>query len=144
MKMENNFSERLAEVIKSCFYEEELKEAPPDAIIVEGLTMKFGFDPKRIADRKEEIESLMTAIIPDTFYTDGGGGWSFLNLCEDKEGNQWGDHRSMEILYVLAAAIGKARFCLPREFWGILPGGVPYIQFERPGSSVRPENGGTT
>jgi len=60
----------------------------------------------------------------------GGGGWSFLQLCEDDHGEQWtGLHKVMDELLMLAIATKHARILLPRELWSALPGGMPYIMF---------------
>jgi hypothetical protein len=68
------------------------------------------------------------ALLPDEFRMDKGGGWSFLNLCNDRNGVQWtGLHQTMDQLFVLAAALGRAKFLLPRSLWSSLPGGMPYV-----------------
>jgi hypothetical protein len=56
---------------------------------------------------------------------------SFLNACVDKHGNHWGEHPSVEQLLVLGVAIGKIEYCLPREYWRALPGGVPYFMIKQ-------------
>lgn len=77
--------------------------------------------------RESDIESML-AQLPAEFQTTGGGGWSFLNACMDKGGGQWtGMHPTMDKLFMLGIAAGKARFLLPREMWGALPGGMPYV-----------------
>ena len=59
---------------------------------------------------------------------DNGGGWSFLNMCVDKDGNQWtGFHEIVDKLLMLGIAIGKMSFLLPKQMWSILPGGMPYV-----------------
>lgn len=68
--------------------------------------------------------------MPDTFKKSGGGGMSFLELCMDKDGNHWAEHPTMEMLVVLAIGQGQAQYCMPRDFWRVLPGGVPYIVFD--------------
>ena len=130
-------ADRVLEMIRDCLYRDApLTVVPEDTVRVEGIVHTFGFDPKRIKANKPKIEALIKAIVPEPFYKDGGGGWSFLNLCNDKHDKQWADdHATMEALYVLAAAIGRARFCMPREWWAHLPGGVPYVQFDRRESS---------
>jgi len=56
-------------------------------------------------------------------------GWSFLQMCEDKHGQQWtGEHRAMEELVVLGQAAGFVALLAPREMWPVLPGGMPYYQ----------------
>lgn len=101
------------------------------ALIVDGITARFGFDAEKIAARKLEIATML-AELPDQFFRDAGGGWTFLNLCNDKHGEQWTDlHSAMEALCVLAIAAGMGRWVMPREFWSAFPGGMPYVVFER-------------
>lgn len=100
---------------------------PDGAILVEGIVKKYGFHPGRIAEKKEEIRALL-AELPDQFRIEVGGGWSFLNACNDRHGNQWtGEHRIMEILFCLGIATGLAEWQLTREMWMVLPGGMPYV-----------------
>ena len=70
----------------------------------------------------------MLAQPPEEFGEDTGGGWSFLNSCNDRSGRQWtGLHLTMEQLWCLGIAVGRARYTLPRDFWEVLPGGMPYL-----------------
>lgn len=57
-------------------------------------------------------------------------GYTFLSACERSDKSQWGEHMHMEALFCLAIGLNLARYCLPREYWGLLPGGVPYIQIK--------------
>lgn len=92
----------------------------------EGITRNVGFHPKRLESHKAEIEAMLDEL-PDEFKEGGGGGMSFLNACNDKQGNQWtGLHQRMEQLFQLGIGIGKVQCLMPREMWGILPGGMPY------------------
>ncbi len=102
-------------------------EPKDDPLIVEGITTRYGFHPGRVAERTDAIAALL-AELPHEFQTTGGGGWSFLNACNDKHGRLWtGEHRVMEALLCLGIAAGKARWQLPRELWSALPGGMPYV-----------------
>jgi hypothetical protein len=66
--------------------------------------------------------------LPDSFQKDSGGGYSFLEACNNKDGNQWtGLHLRMEQLFSLGIATEQVSYCLPRENWSILPGGMPYL-----------------
>lgn len=77
--------------------------------------------------REDEIGEML-AELPDEFQVKGGGGWSFLNACQTKAGEQWtGMHSTMDKLFMLGIAAGKAKWLLPRDMWGVLPGGVPYV-----------------
>jgi len=65
--------------------------------------------------------------LPEQFKGSAGGGWSFLNACDDKHGNQWTDlHLRMEQLFQLGIGIGKVKCLMPRAMWSALPGGMPY------------------
>ncbi|MGV6875870.1 hypothetical protein ACUSIJ_24695 [Pseudochelatococcus sp. B33] len=80
-----------------------------------------------VAGREADIEAML-AQLPDEFQAAGGGGWSFLNACMDRGGGQWtGMHPTMDKLFMLGIAAGKARFLLPRDLWSALPGGMPYV-----------------
>lgn len=96
------------------------------AIRATGITMSIGFDPDKIAKSRDQIIGFLQEL-PAEFMAHGGGGMSFLQMCTDRSGRQWGEHRNMEQLVLLGLAIGAVEYCLPRELWGILPGGVPYI-----------------
>lgn len=79
---------------------------------------------------RDDIYS-MVQDLPNEFRISGGGGWSFLNLCERKDGVQWtGDHRTQEALCVTAIGTGLAQWLLPRELWSALAGEMPYIAFD--------------
>lgn len=99
------------------------------AVIVDGIVRKFGLNPEKISSHNEEIRALLNEM-PDTFHKDTGGGWSFLNLCVDKSGAQWGEHSNMEALLVLGIAAGMAEIMIPRDMWAIFPGGMPYVVFD--------------
>lgn len=107
------------------FKEEEIENGKPikEAIYVDGVMNKVGF----CKDRIKENESLITELLdelPKSFKE----GYSFLNLCEDKNGYQWGEHRNCDELMMLGIAIGKMKYLLPREMWAMLSGGMPYVQ----------------
>lgn len=117
----------------NCLYKmEELpadNSQPPDAVVAKGLTMNLGFHPKRIAEHKEAIAAMCNEL-PLEFQKQGGGGWSFLNLCQTKTGEQWGEHHNCEQLLLLAIASGQGGFSFPRELWETFPGGMPYVYFD--------------
>lgn len=107
-----------------------LNGAEEGALVIEGVVRKFGFSPEKIASHKEEIRELLDDM-PDEFQMGKGGGWSFLNLCNDKHGEQWtGLHQTMEELIALGQAAGMAKYLMPRDMWKILPGGMPYVGFD--------------
>ena len=121
-------AERVEKLFLDClFRDEEIRDGiPEDAVTVEGLINKFGFHPGRLASHQKEIEKELSDF-DDKFYIGKGGGHSFLNLCYTKDGEQWGEHRNMEQLICLGVAVKKVQYCLPRDMWSMLPGGMPYI-----------------
>lgn len=109
--------------------------APKNAICVSGIIQNFGFHPERLKKHQEDICSFIEQL-PRAFIVglrdgeEGGGGWSFLNLCTNKDDQLWCDsQRDAEALYALAAGLNLAGFCMPQEFWTALPGGMPYVWF---------------
>jgi len=105
-------------------------QTPEGAVLVHGIVNNIGFNPERLNKNKDKILELAKAIVTDPFLKEGGGGMSFLQLCEDRNGLQWGEHRNMEQLVLLCIGLKKAVYCLPREAWVALPGGMPYIMFD--------------
>lgn len=110
---------------------------PPEAVIVKGITKHLGFQPTRLEQKRAQVKTWIEALHPNFTV---GGGWTFLNMCNDKNDVQWTDfHQIMEELTLMAMGLGMAEFGMPREFWSSLPGGVPYICFYPNGK----ENHGT-
>jgi hypothetical protein len=138
----SSLAERVAEVVGSALYSDEaVRDLPPntppsDAIIVEGIVNSFAFDPKRLEATRATVIQLISEIVADQFYKDVDGGWSFLNLCVDRTDEQWCEHRIADDFVCICIALGLAGFCAPRYFWRFLPGGMPYIWFERPSASL--------
>ena len=128
-----NLSERVENITHQCLYrDEEIIEpgTPPNgAVVVKVILRDFAFHPGRLEARKDDIRAVLDEMDPN-FHKSGGGGWSFLNLCMDRNGSQWAEHPTMETLCVLAIAVGYGEFQLPREMWESLPGGMPYIVFD--------------
>lgn len=102
---------------------------PDGAVVVDGIMARFAFHPVRIVERKADIAALLDGL-PDTFKTDGGGGMSFLEACMTKAGVHWAEHPTMETLFALGIGAGLAVYTMPRDLWGILPGGMPYITID--------------
>lgn len=131
-----SIAKRVDEIFVDCLYREEEMtdlvdgEVPVGAVIVEGITNRFGFNPDRLHRYKEEIREILN-MMPDEFHTGEGkgGGMSFLNLCMTKDGHQWGEHRNMEQLICLAIGLDMGKYCMPRMMWGMFPGGMPYVTF---------------
>lgn len=129
----NNIATKVEDIVKYCLYNDnEMSEdgsIPKDAIIVDGIMTKMGFHPNRINEKKEEIKNILNEM-PDYFHKNQGGGWSFLNLCNDKNDVQWGEHHDMENLVILSIASGYGSYLMPKNMWSGLPGGMPYVVFD--------------
>jgi hypothetical protein len=117
-------------VFFDCFFtDDEITEAngecPKGAVVVEGIMSKFAFHPGRLEKNSGRIKS-MVACLPSEFQK----GWTFLNMCMDKNDRQWTDtHQQQEQLLVLGIATGCMSVCLSdRELWSAFPGGMPYVQ----------------
>ena len=118
-------SENVERIFLDCLFKDE--EYKSKAVIVEGIITNFGFHPERLETHKDDIHTMLKEL-PNEFQQKGGGGWTFLNACNDKNGDQWTDfHKSMEQLMCLGIAIGKCKIQLPKEIWSALPGGMPYF-----------------
>lgn len=129
-----NHSKELRVIFLDCLYKDEEitnpNVAPEGAVLVNGIVTNIGFEPNRLKNNKPKILELATKIVTDPFLKGKGDGMSFLQLCEDREGIQWGEHRNMEELFLLCKGLGMADFVLPREMWTMFPGGMPYICFD--------------
>lgn len=122
-------TEAVYDIMKeTLFKDEELNYGAPieDAIIVNGLVNNYGFHPDRVMAAKLKIDRLLREL-PEQFRKDKGGGWSFLNACEDKNGCLWGEHKAMEALVCLGIAVGSASWIL-KDMAASLPGGMPYFE----------------
>jgi len=114
-------------LIDCLFNDEETAGGTPAEIVkVEGIVTEFGFHPGRLASHRDAIKALLDEL-PQPFQAATGGGWSFLNACVDKNGEQWGEHRNVEQLCALGIALGLAKWQFPRSMWPALPGGMPYF-----------------
>jgi hypothetical protein len=134
-------ADRVVAILKDCLFTNEELGAfnengveggavPADAVFVDGIITRFGFNAQRLEQHREEI-SAMLLNLPDPFMRSKGGGWSFLQACADRSGEQWtGLHQTMDQLFTLGIAIGKVAYLLPREMWSSLPGQMPYLVVE--------------
>ena len=105
---------------------------PAKIVAAEGIVNTFGFNRDEISKYEGSIVEMLECL-PDQFQQEKGGGWSFLNACNDKHGRQWtGLHVTMEKLVALGLAAGRARYLMPRDMWKAFPGGVPYFVVTTP------------
>ena len=116
--------QRVEAIFVDCLY--RASEDAGNRVSVEGIAHAVDFSSERLKSHKTEIEAMLEEL-PGQFKKSDGGGWSFLNACNDKHGNQWtGLHLRMEQLFQLGIGIGKVECPLPREMWDFFPGGMPY------------------
>ena len=127
-------AERVKGIFESCLclfdesQREELLDKETGKVLVEGIMIKVYLDKFKLEhEYRPEIEGMLLDL-PDQFHADKGGGWSFLNACDDRRGNQWtGLHAAMDQLFMLGIGIDFAQYQLPREMWSGFPGGMPYV-----------------
>ncbi len=117
--------DNVVKIYEDClFKEDEIIEGRPtsDFTIANGIRSNIVFNTAKINQHKNEIAQLID-MLPRI-----DEGESFLNLCNDKNGNQWADfHQTMEQLVQLGIASEILNFLFKKEMWNSLPGGVPYV-----------------
>ena len=117
----SNMSELTSNAFMDCLFDDD--EDIANQVKVEGITYMFGFHSQRLEEKRELVTALLSEL-PAEFRK----GWTFLNLCTTKDGEQWtSNHSVCEQLVVMAIGLGLMKYCLPRKMWAILPGGVPYL-----------------
>jgi hypothetical protein len=131
-------ADRVEEVMRDCLFRDDEPIEP--RVEVAGIVERYGFHPERLEAHRSDVEDLLSELPVEFFDVaeGGGGGWSFLNACMDRNGTQWtGLHRTMGHLFALGEALGVVTCQLPRELWAVLPGGMPYyvIKLKREGVS---------
>lgn len=117
--------------LNSMFNDNEIVDGniPENTVKVEGITMNIGFDPNKIELYRTDVKTMLSEL-PEPFFKETGGGWSFLNGIETKDGNQWAEHRNLEQLVILGIGLGYVNFLMPRDMWCVFPGGMPYFQVD--------------
>lgn len=118
-------ADRVNEVFTDC-----LLEDATDTVEVEGIVHPVVFSRAKLDKYRTEIgEMLVELPLPfQPVAAGGGGGWSFLNACQDRDDNQWtGLHWTMEMLFQLGIGTDQAKWLMPRDMWSAFPGGMPYV-----------------
>lgn len=125
-------SENVSAVFMDCLFRDEeiptLDKNPESGQFLKGIGVatQVGFHPERCNGHKQDVIDMLDCL-DDAFKKSGGGGMSFLNMCMDKNGEQWtGIHRVVDQLVCLGVALGLVELT-PREMNAVLPGGVPYV-----------------
>jgi hypothetical protein len=122
-------SENVEKTFIACLFDSDSDTS--NAKLVHGVMMKVGFHPERLEKHRFEITELLLQCHNDFMESSEAKGMSFLNFCQDKNGELWtGVHQACDQLICLGMAIDKVVFLLPREVWSALPGGMPYLQIK--------------
>lgn len=122
-------AENVDRIFRDCLWgDDEISGRSQDEIaesstVVEGVVTKVGFNPQKLNTHRADIEELLSGL-PVEFEQ----GYTFLDGCTTRDGEQWGEQQSAEQLFMLGLGIEKVKLCAPRELWAVLPGGVPYYQ----------------
>lgn len=125
------------------FTNEETKYDIPTYVAGDGVVRRLGLHPERVEGHKPEIARLLEELAPEF---QGEFGYSFLNMCNAKDGRQWGDHPDMDELVVLGVAAGYVEL-LPKNklLWQVEIGGMPRVKITLPTSAqkmpVEPQRG---
>lgn len=126
-----SFSKKVNDLMLACLINKpEFDANDPDAVVVEGLTAKFVFSREALETARGEYLQLAQEHLDDKFKKSIGEGYSFLGLPFNKRGEQVCEHPTAQGFLVLGLGMGVAEYCLPKELWVVLPGGVPYVAFD--------------
>lgn len=103
------------ERVEKIFFECLGKDTSGERIEVDGIIGNYGLRKDVLEKYKDEIYEMLLEL-PIEFQIRGGGGWSFLNMCNDKNGEQWtGFHQRMEQLLCLGIGIGKVQYLMQKS-----------------------------
>ncbi|MFF2532348.1 hypothetical protein ACFVS2_25900 [Brevibacillus sp. NPDC058079] len=124
---------RVNEILVDCLYKkEEIVDGKPiiPYVGVQGVQGAIGFHPERLQSHKQEISDMIENLPKEI---DSVEGLSFLNVCQDKEGNLWtGMHKTCDELIMLAIGLELLEFTMSKELWMMCPGGMPMIRVKHP------------
>lgn len=77
--------------LDSLFKDNELTNGEPTNFIkAEAVMTKVGFHPERLESHRNDIKTMLSEL-PEPFFKNMGGGWTFLNAIETKDGEQWAE-----------------------------------------------------
>lgn len=116
-------------VMMDClFTESEVPDRhnPPPHIPSTGVRLAVAFHPGRLEQHRDDVRAML-AQLPPAFMHDNGGGASMMDMVYDADGTLYGSQSNADELFMLAQALNLAAPTMPREYWGSLPGTMPYI-----------------
>jgi hypothetical protein len=121
-------ADRLDVIWRDCAPERQVPTGTGDVIVTDGIFPVAVLYLDRLKAHEPEIRRMLGAL-PEEFRDvalGGKGGWSFLNGCLDRDGDQWGEQPDVNRLFTLGLGLRLVVSLLPRELWPKLPGSVPY------------------
>jgi len=123
-------ADNVREVLLYClFNNDELIFGRPivPVVSVEGIVYNFGFHKERLEECRAKVAHMISKLSSRFQKGDPSGGGSFLQMCVDHNGKQWGEQRSTQELLVLGIGLEILEIPWPRRMWKLLPGGVPHV-----------------
>ena len=118
-------ADRVDEIFRDCLFNKG--ENTNNSIKAEGILVDVEFHPERLESYRDEVKQMLDNL-PAGFHEKTGGGWTFPQACNDRNGDQWTDFQQrMEQLFQLGIGLGLAKYRLPKDKWSTIPGGMPYI-----------------
>ncbi len=123
--MSNLKPSKVSEIFRDCLFAKHEVPAsgrPESFVEARGVMIHIGFHPQRLESHRSEVVEMLNDVHPDF-----REGMSFLNFCNDKNGELWtGMQPTCDELITLGVALGLVDVVM-REVQSVLPGGVPYI-----------------
>lgn len=120
-------TKNLFDIFLDClFKDEEVVDGKPtsEPVYVYGVINNVGFHKERLESHRKEVQEMVDQLA-DTFDVSD----SFLNLCIDKNGNHWGEHRSCEQLMLLAVGLEIMEYQVdPKQAKLIMPSNMPILK----------------
>lgn len=129
---------RVHEIFMDSLFKKE--ENHDTYVTAQGLRMTCAFHPERLESHTDEVHSILQDF-PKEFMESTGGGYTFLQMVSDKNGDLCMEQTTADELLMLGIATGWAVILLPREMWQLLPGGVPYVMLYDERKNIEKETG---
>jgi hypothetical protein len=97
-------------------------------VTITGWLLRHTFSVRQLQRDREEIIRMLLCMQAG-FRTDERGGGSVGAAIVREDGQLWtNDMSDVEKLISVGMALGLVEFCAPRDRWGSLPGGLPYVR----------------
>jgi hypothetical protein len=121
-------ADRVRNVYAKCYRNEGWN--PTKAVTVDGVMLRHTFSIAALHSHREHVIRLLLSL-PAGFRADEGQGGSMGMMNLRGTSVPWTDQMpDVEKLIALGLASGLLSFCAPREKWGRLPSGIPYLRVD--------------